>query len=733
MASGTIRRDGETPIYADYCTTYCIVDDVCEPKMTRADYPQALQECSPRVELSGPQDIRIPSWQRKLVWSKEQVEKLVTSESSMFGTVIIAKGETDSDSWTLIDGLQRFSVGTALLNALYDEVLAPVPKRQTDEKYFAILKKGIMNLQPVFEWNHKRLSNLGKRGVRTSYNELFEEIKEYVNEKLNENAEEFGKEIVTAFMIKQIAVDPYSGFSKTSDLIKTFLSINSTGESLTPTDLLRAKILEHLEQSLRFKGSLLDEIENDFTETFQDGKGKYFRDLGVNTYNIMFELPDTSFAPGTSEAGKRIDGHSPKYIFPNWEEIEKKDFDEFFTYHQKVEDLAKKISSGKWIWPYMSEIFPFKLPYIMMTMYYYKNHFSKFLTKKDEFVGKKKFEYQAESEKITLHELQTRYAAGTKINFTASEVKAKQEILEITNGHSKIKSLQDDLLNAIDNKEPEEIIEEIGNKIHDLEDKEQEFPNLFDELPDFLGGDLDTQQDLKKFYRAVMRKVLDGNIGKTEKILHRVLRGHIKSMDELSSALNPDGAGDIDDKANGNWLKQVILKSKKKSANPRIIFNSCLLPKRDESSKRDDFQPMIFKNGANYYNIDHLIPDDDANKDVRGHKELQNLVNLAPLESPNNVTASDTLCSLKLSSSKIYGTMKDKHPYCKWLIEDHFPAHNGEELVFPLSGKQTPEKGEESSIKIHRFDSQVNLLEADTNSISNERVEKLIEILTSRL
>ncbi len=728
MASGIIRRDGETPVYADYCTTYCIVDDVSNPKITRADYPEALQDCSPRLVLSGPQDIKIPVWQRKLVWSKDQVEALVNSESSMFGTVIIAKGTTDADTWTLIDGLQRFSVGTALLKALYDEVLAPIPNRPTDATYFTILSKGITNLQPVFEWNHLRLSNLGKRGVKNSYNTLFQEIQTYVNEKLDENSKEFGRAIVTTFMIKQLAVDPYSGFSKESDLIKTFLSINSTGELLTKLDLLRAKILEHLEKK-QFHGNVLDEIENDYTETFQSGGGKYFQDLGVNIYNIMFEPQDSVLGVNL----QLIDGYGPKYVFPNWNEIHKEDFDEFFEYHKKVVNLAKEINQGEWKWPYISEIFPFKLPYIMMTMYYYKNHYLKFLTKRNEFIEKRKFEIQAEFEKITLHELQVRHAAGAQIDFTASQIKAKQEILEIINEHSKIKVLQKDLLEAIDNKEPEEVIGEIEGKIQDIEYKEQEFPNLFDELPDFLGGDLDTQQELNKFYRAVMRKVLDGNIGKTEKILHEVMRGTLETMDMLSSKLNPDGAGDINNNPNENWLKGVILKSNKKGGNPKIIFNACLLPERNKPLGGEHFHPMIYKNATNYYNIDHLIPDSDQNKDARGLLELQYMVNLAPLEWTNNVLASSTPCSLKLSTSMIYGTIKDKHPYCKWLVEDHFTAHQNDGLVFPLTGTLTTQTGEDPSTRVSPLDSQVNLLEGHANSIASERVEKLIEILTPRL
>ncbi len=730
MGVGTIRRDGETPIYVAYCTDYCIIDEVCSPSMTRKDYPQALQDCALRAPgtLPGPQDIRIPSWQRKLVWNKDQIEKFLNSESSMFGTVIMAEANTGQEPWVLIDGLQRFSVGTALLNALYDEVLAPSPNRQTESKYFSVIKKLAQSVQPVFQWNHERLSNLGKRGVKNSYNELFRTIQQFVNEKLDEEPENFGKAIETTFMIRQVAVDPYKGFSNPSALIKTFLSINATGEPLTKLDLLRAKIIEHLE-SRKWPGNTLDEVENDYTDTFQNKRGKYFHDLGVNIYNTMFELPDLFIT-----SGQKVDGHSPKYVFPNWDGLSKVELDDFFEYHSQIVSVATETTlTHKWKWPYLAEIFPFKLPYIMISMFYYKNHYQKFLAKRDSYVEKRKIEIHAIAEKISLHELQTRIASGAIIDFTSSLVEAQQEILEVKNTHFELKQLQEDLLDAVDAKKSTEEIEEIKDKITDIENNEVDYPDLFDDLPDFLGGDLDTNENIKKFYRATMRKVLDGNIGKTEKILHSVIRGSIQSVDELSEELNPDLAGQIDDPPNHNWLKGVILKSKKKSANPKIIFNACLLPDRNSRLGRSQFHPMIYKNGTNYYNVDHLIADSQKNTSARGLLELQNMVNLAPLEWTKNVLASSTECSLKLSTSAIYGTIKDKHPYCKWLVEVHYTNHENDDIVYPLTGETETQTQEDPATRIPPLDSQVNLLEGHQNSIANERVEKLIEILTPKL
>ena len=732
----TIHRDSGCPVYLAFVTNYCIVDDVLEPKITREDYPDAVKILAPKISgTAGPPDIKIPSWQRKLVWDKTRVESLVNSESSMFGTVIMSKGEKQTDTWTLIDGLQRFAVGTALIHSLYHEVLSSTPNRVNAAPSFEPLKNTLSNKFAVIEWNHERLSKLGKRGVRTSYITLYQEVKEYVKEQIEINHTDFAIAIIRTFLIRQVAVDPYSGFGEEIELIKTFFTINSTGETLSKIDLLRARIIGHLE-SKKLDGNVLDEIENNFTETFQKERGsKYFTDLGIQMYNIMYDLKNSAQL-GTPSSGQTVKGCDPFYIFPNWDTITKKDFDEMFEYHLQVSNIPNiidtKCSIPQYKWPFLAEIFPFKLPYIMATMYYYKNHYLEFLRIRDDYIEEKKLIFQAESMKITLTDLRIRIAAGTQIDMTASEVKAKEIIQEIINKHENVIKLEEKLLDleASTSSTPEEIID-VKDELTDLKEKEGEFPDLLNQLPDFLGGDLETQNELKKFYRAVMRKVLDGNIGKTEKILHMVLRGTIGSMDQLSEELSPEFSGNINLEVNGAWLKSMILKAKKTEA--KIIFNLCLLPDRNVQSTKEQFRPLIYKNATNYYNIDHLIPDKKSDQKLRGLLELQNIVNFAPLESDRNRLASNQPCSLKLTTSTIYDHISQIHPYCKWLVEEHIPTQIKKPSVYPEDGKETSDKGVNPSTKVSILDSQVNLIEGDRSEISKERVNKLIEILSTKL
>ena len=64
-------------------------------------------------------------------------------------------------------------------------------------------------------------------------------------------------------------------------------------------------------------------------------------------------------------------------------------------------------------------------------------------------------------------------------------------------------------------------------------------PDLYKDLPDFLDGDLDTRDDIAKFYRATIRRVITGSVGRTAYILHKIMRRQIKTMDKASEEMCP--------------------------------------------------------------------------------------------------------------------------------------------------------------------------------------------------
>ncbi len=737
MSTGQISRDGPTPTYATYCTSYCIVDPSSSPPISREDYDLDLQSLAMRsYGTPGPQDIVIPSWQRKLIWKLDDIDDLVNTQSSMYGSVILSRGIEQTQSWLLIDGLQRLSVGTALLNALYVRVLSPDPSNKKSQSLFTTVSKSLNQLSPVFKWNHDMLMKHGRSGIKSSYSRLYNSIEKYVDTELETRPNEFAIAISKTFLLRQVAIDVYAGFMNRGDLIKTFLEINRTGQLLIPTDLLRAELIDQMEKKGIISG-VIDEIENDFTEVFQPSKANsFFNQLGTQIYNVMFKLDDTAQL-GSQTGGTVIEGHDPEYVFPNWKNIGKTDFDDLFEYVSKVWELTSEPMQNdktKWKWPYLAEISNFKLPFSMIIWYYYKNHYQKFLTLKNENEYSRMLEIQAELLKIPIAELENRMDAKAEIDFSISKNQARKEITKIVDDHAILKRYRVELEDAEETKN-EQRISELNVKIQELENIEEKVPNLFTDLPDFLDGDLDTQDDMFKFYRAMVRKVLDGNIGKTDKILHGVMRGTFNSVDEIANELNPDLAGGISEPPNQNWLRGRLLSVDYSSGYARLVFNACILPNRGKSvSSQPRFNPFIFKNATGFYNIDHLIPDSKSNKMLSGYNQLQSLVNLAPLERENNTAALAEDCRLKLSTSKIYDTIKQIHPYCKWLADTHYDDHKDDESVYPTSGTKKPiDPKEPESTKIHPLDSQVNLLEGKEGSIALERIEKLIEILAAKL
>jgi hypothetical protein len=63
----------------------------------------------------------------------------------------------------------------------------------------------------------------------------------------------------------------------------------------------------------------------------------------------------------------------------------------------------------------------------------------------------------------------------------------------------------------------------------------------------------------------------------------------------------------------------------------------------------------------------------------------------------------------------------------------HYKNHENDDTVYPLTGETETKTQEDPATRIPPLDSQVNLLEGHQNSIANERVEKLVEILTPKL
>lgn len=653
-------------MYVEYGVMYAITDTEIPP-----------EKFSPEVKKCRANVIKIPNFQRKLVWKEEDVNDIISMKGRLYGNVVLAK-ITDNQPSLLIDGLQRLSVITALLNALYDEVLNDKPIKANEAQYFDQIKTKITNASAVFLHNHQILSNHSRIGIRESYAKLFKVVKEYVLKKLNtaKEAQEFAEQLNFALLDKQIAIDPYSGFTDMNEIISTFKNMNSTGILLTDIDLLRADIMAHVEE-MKWNSDKVIKAENRFTEIFDPTKTNQFtKILGINLYNTFDK--------------------NHKDIFPDWDSFSEESLEEFYNYIDRVDSAALDTlttNETKYKWPYLAEIYRCgALPFASFVWLFYKKHYLKFLEEK------KKIQEELELESKQKNQPYDPVVFEKIIEDNMSKIELQIKLSQLNSNNDK------------------EEIDDLNKKIDNLKKSNAKYKNLFEDLPDFLGGDLDTHTTGHKFLRAAYRRVLDDTVGKTQHILLSVLNGTTSSFDSLSDLFNPNqNSGTLDGKPNSGWLKQKIIEGD--SSRSKIIFNACKLPTRNS---HNCFEPFIWKNKNGFWNIDHLIPESNItnpNANNPGELQVNTVVNFAPLDYNSNNTAKSTQCIQKLSSqTSFYSQIKHQHQYVEWLVDVHYHAH---------------EKDPQTSHQLHPLNDHRELIPGD--KIATERVEKIYDILSDKL
>ncbi|TCJ80607.1 UNVERIFIED_ORG: uncharacterized protein DUF262 [Bacillus cereus] len=263
-----IRRTAQEPLYLDYIVKRAIV-------------PNYSTTSASILELAIYDWIDIPNFQRGISWDTDNVHDFLQAESEVLGNVILGKfprssskfPKLDSDVneyFILVDGLQRFTVGTAILDILYDLVLNPVnPKFPTHAPNFARLTALINPGIQVVKHNDLELQNHPRKAISEQYKRLKRSLNEYIVEKLSSvNASAFADQIKICFLHKQIMIDEYSGFRSLSALMNTFLGINTIRVDLGPIDLVRAYIID---KGIEWSTIDIENIENNITSTFTNG------------------------------------------------------------------------------------------------------------------------------------------------------------------------------------------------------------------------------------------------------------------------------------------------------------------------------------------------------------------------------------------------------------------------------------------------------------------------------
>ena len=338
----TIKRLGELPQFWEYAVKYALCKNKNDPTK---DWPNSVKELEP-------EPILIPSYQRNIVWKDNEIKEFIESDAVLFGTVILASSKGDQ-STILLDGLQRFALATAMLNYLYPIVLSNEPDMQDLERTFTILKANVTGKRSIFQHNDKILSSYPRMGIQESYIQLKKSVIRLFDKKFQENSTDFSEKISKMFVKKQIALDPYFNFKDESELINTFINLNSTGLELSQVDLLRSLIIQQAEKNNWFDDDII-EFENRFTNVFQSKDNKWSKRLGKYLYDSI-----------------KI---KPTLVFENWGNLKNDDVDDLLKFIEDFDSaISKEDEDNILLNPYLYEIFRCgELPITIVFWYYYK-------------------------------------------------------------------------------------------------------------------------------------------------------------------------------------------------------------------------------------------------------------------------------------------------------------------------------------------------------------------------
>ena len=297
-----IQRSGPTPQFFEY-----IIGNALVPK--RNPPPSEIIN----LTTYNFQWVDIPNYQRGIAWDISNIEELIISDSVLLGNVILGQFPIDdtfeflpesvSNYSVLVDGLQRFSVGTLTLTILHPMVFSSNPSRAADALHFSALGARCIPLAPIYLYNDLELSNHPRQAIAGSYKNLKASFRRNIEQrfKIGEGAS-IAKEILGLFLNKQIAVDNYFNFKNPLQLMNTFIGINTVRVDIGPVDLLRSYIVEKAVSS-GWNMAETEEMENKFTDLFSQN-----------------EKPRAELLPFVSIILLKIagSGQDPSKVFPSW-------------------------------------------------------------------------------------------------------------------------------------------------------------------------------------------------------------------------------------------------------------------------------------------------------------------------------------------------------------------------------------------------------------------------------
>ena len=353
-----IQRSGPTPTFLEYILDHPLIPSDAPPSSDLA--------CLLSSEARW---THIPTYQRGVEWTVEQIEDLLGSASVLLGSCILGSFDVVPEQFphlpatvkqyaVLVDGLQRLSVGTCILALLHEHVLCDNPVRTHDAAFFRPLSVRCRPFSEIYLHNDRQLANHPRQAVRDAYGALRDMVSQSLRSKLEDPAEvqDFAGNIVRLFMQRQVAVDLYFNFNSATELANTFIGINTVRVDLGPVDLLRSNIVE---QAIRagWSAGAIEDTENRFTDLFTEAE-QPIKELEPFVAVVLKELTER--------------GQKPANVFPSWSAgLLQSEVDDFLDFVDRVFTASASAPSNN---PYLRENRDIgSIPLAGILSYYYRS------------------------------------------------------------------------------------------------------------------------------------------------------------------------------------------------------------------------------------------------------------------------------------------------------------------------------------------------------------------------
>ena len=250
-----------------------------------------------------------------------------------------------------------------MLYSLYPKVLSPTPSNVAAAQLaeFKSIQAKASWFHPLIEYNHLTLMTHPRQAIRSGYEELYKDVDEkVVANGLSTNLAVFARKVQTMLLVKQISLDPYTGFKNNLELAHTFINMNATGVELVEVDLLRAKIVDKA-ISLHWPSAAIETTENEFTMTFEGrAQAKQQAASSVIAYERQLKVL------GTVLYDAFVNNFLANFL-PNWKTLSQQDVMEFLQFM----DITTMAAASPHF-PYVKEITECGgYPFSTLLLYYF--------------------------------------------------------------------------------------------------------------------------------------------------------------------------------------------------------------------------------------------------------------------------------------------------------------------------------------------------------------------------